>query len=175
MMIRCVPMLLIGIFASTASGRLIPGWPYERLFKEADLVVIAVPVSEKKTNDRFGEPQEEHLQLKVEGVQTKFEVRHILKGKADGKHIKMLHFQFAKPEKNEIVVIEDGPMFVAIRLKGLTVQENKDTLYLPPPEYLLFLRRQKDGRYEPVSGRYDPEFAVREVAKPLDDTFGKRR
>jgi hypothetical protein len=31
------------------------------------------------------------------------------------------------------------------------------------PEYLLFLKRGKDGRYEPVSGRIDPILSVREM------------
>jgi len=29
------------------------------------------------------------------------------------------------------------------------------------PEYLLFLKERKDGRYEAVSGQIDPEFFVR--------------
>jgi hypothetical protein len=35
------------------------------------------------------------------------------------------------------------------------------------PEYLLFLKRGKDGRYEPVSGRIDPVLCVREMYWPL--------
>jgi hypothetical protein len=38
---------------------------------------------------------------------------------------------------------------------------------LGAPEYLLFLKLRKDGRYEPVSGRVDPEFSVRELHAPL--------
>jgi hypothetical protein len=31
----------------------------------------------------------------------------------------------------------------------------------------LFLKARKDGRYEPVSGQYDPALSVRELNSPL--------
>jgi len=34
------------------------------------------------------------------------------------------------------------------------------------PEYLLFLKRRTDGRYEPISGQMDAALSVREVAEP---------
>jgi hypothetical protein len=34
---------------------------------------------------------------------------------------------------------------------------------LGPPEYMLFLRLRKDGRYEPVSGEIDPALSIREL------------
>src|SRR5262245_37371394 len=159
-------------FAAPATGRLVPSWSYERLFKEADLVIIAVPVGEEKADDAFGE---NHWGLDIVGMNTSFEIRRTLNGKAEGKQIKMLHFRFVDPPKGKLVVIEDGPGFVAVRRKTLTVREGDDPLHLSAPEYLLFLRRLKDGRYEPVSGKLDPRFAVREMSEPLDDTFGKRR
>jgi hypothetical protein len=33
-------------------------------------------------------------------------------------------------------------------------------------EYLLFLKKRGDGRYEPVSGRIDPLLSVRELFNP---------
>jgi hypothetical protein len=155
-----------------ASGRLVESWSYERLFREADLVVIAVPAGEERADDAFGEHP---WDLDVVGLNTTFEVKHTLKGKADGKQVKMLHFRFADPPKGKIVVIDDGPGFVAVRRKSLTVREGGQPVHLPAPEYLLFLRRLKDGRCEPVSGKIDPKFAVRELSEPLDDTFGERR
>jgi hypothetical protein len=38
------------------------------------------------------------------------------------------------------------------------------------PEYMLFLRLRKDGRFEPVSGEVDPVLSVRELHPP-DDLF----
>src|SRR5712671_359147 len=108
--------------------------------------------------------------MEVKGVNTTFAIKLTLKGKAVGNEIKVLHFQFEVPEKR-LLVVEDAPGFVAVRSKSLRVKEGDSILDLPAPEYLLFLRRMKDGRYEPVSGRVDPAFSVREVSKPLDDTF----
>lgn len=34
------------------------------------------------------------------------------------------------------------------------------------PEYLLFLKRRQDGKYEPLSGRVDPALSIREVFHP---------
>ena len=31
------------------------------------------------------------------------------------------------------------------------------------PEYMLFLKKRSDGRYEPVSGQYDPDDSVKLV------------
>jgi hypothetical protein len=175
MRLKTVLALVVGgvCFAGLASGRLMEPWDYERLFKEADLVVIGAPVAEEKADDPFG--GENHWGMDIVGMNTVFEVKHALKGKTDGTKIKMLHFRFDPPKDKNLLVVEDGPQFVAIRHKSLRVQEGDKVLDLPAPEYLLFLRRLKDGRYEPVSGKVDPQCAVREVSVPLDDTFGARR
>lgn len=175
MRVRATLALVVGgiCFAGPASGRLVDTWDYARLFKEADLIVIAAPVAEEKADDPFGE--ENHWGLDIVGMNTTFEVKHTLKGKADGKQIKMLHFRFDPPKDKGLLIVEDGPEFVAVRHKSLRVREGDKVLDLPAPEYLLFLRRLKDGRYEPVSGKVDPRFAVRELTAPLDDTFGERR
>ena len=44
---------------------------------------------------------------------------------------------------------------------------------LGKPEYLLFLKKGKGGRYEPVSGRTDPALSVRELFHPLPEGLGK--
>jgi hypothetical protein len=155
--------------ATPAAGRLVESWSYERLFKEADLVVIAVPVGEEKTNDPFGEHP---WGLDIVGVNTAFEPKYALKGKADAKQIKVLHFRFGLPRPGDPPIIEDGPGFMAFRTKAALVGDGDQKVVLPSPEYLLFLRRLKDGRYEPVSGKVDPAFAVREMTQPLDRALG---
>ena len=50
-----------------------------------------------------------------------------------------------------------------IRLEPLTLKARTRKVVVGVPESLLFLRRQADGRCEPVSGRIDPQLAVREV------------
>jgi hypothetical protein len=48
-------LVLVGVLSCTsrASARLIENWPYERLFKEADLIVIATALHWEKTDDRW--------------------------------------------------------------------------------------------------------------------------
>lgn len=152
-----------------ASGRLVDSWSYERLFKDADLIVVVVPVGEEKADDAFGEHP---WDLDIVGLNTAFEIKHTLKGKADGKQIKVLHFRFADPPKGKFVIIEDGPGFVAFRTKAALVGDGDRKVVLPTPEYLLFLRRLKDGRYEALSGKVDPRFAIREMSEPLERVVG---
>ena len=86
-------------------------------------------------------------------------MRYALKGKVDGKQIKVLHFKWGELKKGiksdsiDGIIIIDGPLFVAFPTKDA-------------PEHLLFLRSLKDGRYEPVSGKIDPELSVRRLSAP---------
>ena len=34
------------------------------------------------------------------------------------------------------------------------------------PQYMLFMKRMKDGRYEPASGHIDPVMSIRRVSAP---------
>jgi hypothetical protein len=156
-------------FAGPAAGRLVESWPYDRLFKEADLVVIAAPAGEEKADDAFGHNP---WGGQIVGLNTAFEVRHTLKGEAGGRRLKVLHFRFAPFKPGDPPIIEDGPGFVAFRTKPAVVGDADGKVVLPAPEYLLFLRRLKDGRYEPVSGKVDPKFAVRELSEPPERALG---
>jgi hypothetical protein len=151
-------LLALGIVAPMLSARAIENWPYDRLFKEADLVVIARATSSESCDDKTT-----HNIWKAEclGVNTAFSVKTVLKGKCDEDKITVLHFKL----KDE-VLIQDGPLLVAFRMKETVLKLKNAKVGLPPPEYMLFLKATKDGRYEPVSGRIDPELSVKEVHKP---------
>src|SRR5262249_138293 len=43
------------VLPTPASARAVESWPYERLFKEADLIVIAEPVSTKTTDKTYSD------------------------------------------------------------------------------------------------------------------------
>ena len=164
---------LIGLAAGPVHARLIPSWPYERLFKEADLVVIARAEDTNDTNDPYSE---EGWKGKFVGQNTQFVAQSVLKGKlGDEKKLTVLHYRLA-----EGVAIANGPSLVKFRkdslmlsgtVNGIAFQSN-----LGRPEYMLFLRLRKDGRYEPVSGQFDPALSVREL-HPADgffSDFGKK-
>jgi hypothetical protein len=71
--------------------------------------------------------------------------------------------------------IENGPLLVTFRTKGIHLELAGAPISLGAPEYLLFLKLRKDGRYEPVSGRVDPEFSVRELYTPLPSLLDDAR
>jgi hypothetical protein len=95
-------MLRIGIISlwitalllpSIAWARLLSRWPYKRLFKEADLVVIATATEIADCQDRSTDNPWKQESF---GVNTSFRVESTLKGKLDGDKIKVLHFRLKK-------------------------------------------------------------------------------
>jgi hypothetical protein len=154
------------LWTGQATARLLESWPYERLFKEADLVVIAKAVavadSGEKTTDN-------PWKVEFQGVTTTFEAHHVLKGKVD-KKLKVLHFRLKDGQD-----VRNGLLLVSFRLKGFSINTKTMKAGVGTPEYLLFLKTRSDGRYEPVSGRVDPELSVREVYSPLPMSREERR
>ena len=155
-------MLVVGAFLlapTSVDGRLIEKWPYERLFKEAELVVLAEATGSTESGEVV---KVKDWSTEFVGVNTKFTVKSVLKGQFADKPLTVFHLK-TKPE----VLIQNGPLFVefchqrrVLKVRGeKAVAESK-------PAYLLFLKKGKDGRYEPASGRIDPELSVKEVVPP---------
>jgi hypothetical protein len=138
-----------------AFARRIESWPYERLFKEADLVVIAQATATESSQDKT---TDNPWKAEFLGLNNTFQVKAVLKGKPAEGTINVLHFRL-----KDGLRLEDGPLFVTFRQKGIRLELKDRTVKLGVSEYLLFLKTGKDGRYEPVSGRVDPELSVREV------------
>ena len=150
-----------GLLLSTrATGRFVEDWPYERLMKESDLVVFATAVKTEATDEKFTHSLWPH---ELVGQNTTFDIRFALKGEPPKGKLTVLHFKFgglkAGVSADEGWFIINGPSLVVFRPAYVSMVKNAKWT----PEYLLFLRKLKDGRYEPVSGRIDPAFAVREV------------
>lgn len=134
-----------------AFARPVQVYTYERLLKEADLVVFATATKTEGTTDTL--PEDGYLT----GQNTTFTIHHALQGKADGTDIKVLHFTFTDDDLKE--TIGNGPRLVVFKIEKGPKNGWRS-------EYLLFLKRRKDGRYEPVSGPIDPVDSVREVSRP---------
>lgn len=131
--VLCFVLLLISTGA--AGARAIRPWSYQELLDKSEVVVIATATA---TNDT-----REHIQLPgfvgqpVIGVETKFEVSAVLKGKKEIKDLILHHY------RADGVVVPNGPTFVSFDpAKQRT--------------YLLFLVREADGRYAPTFGQADP-------------------
>jgi hypothetical protein len=154
----------LGVLTPTLSARLLENWPYDRLFKEADLVVIARATSTEDCDDKTSDNpwKEEFL-----GLNTAFSVETVLKGKCKGDKLTVLHFKV-----RDEVRIANGPLLVSFRTKGTEIVLKGGTkVGLGAPEYILFLKATKDGRFEPVSGRTDPRLSVKEVHSPLSNLY----
>jgi hypothetical protein len=145
---------VLALQAPAASARALPYWPYDKLFKEADLVVIAKATAVEATDDQPANDDLKRLKTMLRAQTTSFGVLHVLKGKADGNSLRVVHFAFKPGEPGP----DNGP--------GLMSFETKQ-----PPDHLLFLRARKDGRYEPVTGEYDPDLSVRELRFLTPDFF----
>jgi hypothetical protein len=159
-------LLTVGLFAACGVGlppalaRQIESWPYARLFKEADLIVIATAERTSDTKDR---PKTRRWEL-VRQV-TVFSVHRTLKGKVEGPTVRVLHFRLPRGK-----LAEDGPLLVSFRTKSRVIKRvvdgAREEVQLSKGEYLLFLKARNDGRYEPVSGQIDPVLSVRELSQP---------
>jgi hypothetical protein len=147
---------------SPSFARRIERWSYDELFKESDLIVVATPLSSHSSKETTSD---NIWNEKMLGVNTTFRVSSVNKGSISEHQLTVLHYKLANAVK-----IDDGPLLVSFRLKSLelkTVEGKK--ISFGKPEYLLFLKKRPDDRYEPVSGQIDPLLSVRELIHPLPE------
>jgi hypothetical protein len=108
------------------------------MFDKADLVVIARPTATKDTS--------EHSKLLTDipviGVHTDFETRLVLKGSHDATSFTLHHYRLDRADDENIA---NGPNLIRLEMKP----HQRRT-------YLLFLRREQDGVYAPVTDQTDP-------------------
>jgi hypothetical protein len=120
-----------------ASARFMHYMSYKQMQKRADLVVIATPLETKEAGERGTMPGGPDWD--VVGLSTEFDVSAVLKGNEKLAKCVLHHYR----QKNPNVLLKDGPSFVSFN------SERKS-------RYLLFLIKESDGRYAPVSGQLDP-------------------
>jgi hypothetical protein len=159
------------LLSSSVFGRAIENWSYERLFKEAELVVIATAESTTDTKERAKLGWEADFI----GQDTSFSVHTALKGDLK-KETKITVFHYRAPEK---ALFANGPLLATfhdkpIAFKG-TIGDTQFERAAGKPDYLLFLRKRADGRYEPVSGHVDPVLSVRELTAPMNSLYDLSR
>jgi hypothetical protein len=106
---------------------------------EADLVVIARPVSTTTTEEKTSLPNISP-ETRVVGVETKLDVRLVLKGWPKTKTACLHHYALENPA--------DGQVRGTPRLATFDVKQ--------PTCYLMFLKQESAGRYTPVTGQTDP-------------------
>ena len=110
------------------------------------------------------------------GVKTAFEANFALKGDPP-LCIWLDHFRY----KDDALRYNDGPGLVEFLKEPLKIEvkqnvKNRGKLHqqiqrlrqISQPGYLLFLKKRKDGGYDPVSGQLDASFSVRVIFPPDD-------
>jgi hypothetical protein len=151
--IAAIVIVYLVAACSECHARQIENWPYEKLFKTAEVVVIGKPVSVRDATekDKAAPP---HGEQYLVGVVTKFEILHVVKGKHDGKELELVHFRLKQKE----ALILNGPLLVSFHTKPVRGTEN---------EYMLFLKAGKDERLEWVSGQFNAAYSVKQMTSPL--------
>lgn len=141
-------VILFAMLASTSFARPVVSLPYDKLTKEADLIVIATPTKTEVTGEKMNLPgiTRDNKPVPGLGINTSFEVIAVMKGKQDQKDFVLFHLREAEDQK----VWLNGPTLVSFNPK-----EKK--------RYLLFLKREKDGRFTSLCGQTDPASAVKNL------------
>ncbi len=137
------------------TARLTRPWTYQEIFEQADLVVIATFVSTKDTDERTALQDLSHP-VKVIGVTTEFKTELVLKGPKEITNFQLHHYRFEDAG--------DALWVNAPQLIRLPTPPQNGVHYAGHETFLMFLVREKDGRYAPVTGQTDPvTYSVREL------------
>ena len=134
--------------ASVCNARPVASWPYEKLAKQADLIVIATPTQTKDTGEKVNFPgiARDNKPVPGLGVNTSFAVLAVLKGRQDLKSFVLFHLREAEP----MTMSPNGPSLVSFD------PTNKK-------RYLMFLKREADGRFSSLCGQTDPAGAIKDL------------
>lgn len=149
--ISMIVLAMMLLAAAAARAHVMSILPYDELFDRSDLVVIAKPVTKtadtkEKTHFEdvvYRHPDGTQSPVPAIGVETVFEVLKVVKVDASLKRFVMHHYRdassSAEPEFG-------GAMTVSFDPAGRYGHR----------DVLLFLVREKDGRFAPMAGRPIP-------------------
>jgi len=146
-------VLLILLLSPMVFARLHYAWSYDEMTKQADTIVIATPVvATHDTAERTTFPGVTQVDLNggnprpvpAIGVETTFKVLSVFKGDMKAETFVFHHLREIQGPSN------NGP--------GVVTFDPKDK-----KRFLLFLKRELDGRYSSVTGQTDPDMGVRDL------------
>src|SRR5262245_31996519 len=122
---------------------------YDKLFEDADIIVIACCKSSKETKEKMNLLKSIGEDIDLGGIDSSFEVRKCIKGKCDNS-IVVFHFKITA---SKLPISESGPYLFEFKREGRMVEVDGSKKYVPTPDYMLFLKKGADGRYELVRGQ----------------------
>lgn len=134
-------LIITAGLVAIASGRLSEkDWTFEEMSNKAELIVIATAISTEETGERT-QLTDISPSVRVVGLSTAFEVRLVLKGDPKLKRFVLHHYKIDPKEET----MSNDPAVVIFDLKQ----------HIP---FLLFLIKEADNRYAPVTGQTDPGY-----------------
>ncbi|MGA2544518.1 MAG: hypothetical protein ABSG78_23455 [Verrucomicrobiota bacterium] len=142
--------VLLLVSAGIVGARPVRLFSYQELLDKSDLIVIAKPVSTQEKADQAVSPP--MWPESFVGLSTEFDVSLVVKGDNSLKKIVLHHYRFAKPEDDDPV---DG-----LHLVSFDPAKKKS--------YLLFLKKEADGRFAPINGQQDPGLCAVMPADNID-------
>ncbi len=150
--ITCV--LMVGICASISLARPAVLPDYETMAEDAQLVVIATPISRVELENPTTIPgvRRGNDPIPAVAINTAFSPVTVLKGSLPKgqKYFVLRHLR----EKNSQDVQKNAPMLI-------------DFAPNDGSQYLMFLRRRADGAYDAVNGQVDPASCIEKLQHRL--------
>jgi hypothetical protein len=145
-----VCLLLSVVVSERAHGRIRQVWTEQQIADKSDLIVMAKVVEVRDTGVQTTIPNIARGNVPIAAVEMEatFDVSAVLKGTHEKPTLVLVYLRQAKHEASR-----GEP-----ELLGFEAGDKR--------EYLLFLKREADGRYSAVVGQTDPADAVREVSRP---------
>jgi hypothetical protein len=152
---RTLFAVLAALIASSRLGaQTAPAWDYDKLKSQADLIVIATPVAVKDLKENTFLPgiQEKGADGKILpvpalGWEANFQIETVLKGDWPMNRMVLYYLRLANPPPQPV---PHGPQLVSFDPQKKI-------------RYLMFLKLDKDGRFESVTGLTDPGIGIKEL------------
>jgi len=150
-------MTALFLIASTgaAHARYIPHVDFQDFLRKADVVVIAKPITNEIV--RAGVKLESYAAIELV---TTFKVEVVFKGPADLAQVGLYHYDL---DWKKVTRIANPPRLLEFPIGDLSNQSYVDY------SYLLFLKRDSEGRLIPLLGHGEAGYSVFTL-KPQEDT-----
>ena len=130
-------MLFLPAMTVSLGARPVRMWSLSELTAKADLVVVATAASSTDAKNYVYPDAKDTTWVTVDTV---FSIETVLKGEIKTPRVTVQHFRYWKSDASVV----DGPSFVEF----FPARKHR---------YLMFLERKANGRYEPLTGQYDPD------------------
>jgi len=160
-------MAIFIAFESPALARKVLHPTYAQLMKESDLVVIVHALETRPAKDGDSIVPVDHGPDYLTPIITTFEVLAVMKGTQDSKTLELCHYKY-KPDGPGVL---NGPLLVWFPTRDDDVIQHRDRrgawTITVPTEFVLFLRRDDEGRLTFVTGQFDAEPSVKQMHDPF--------